>query len=1233
MSGLGLGAQIALALLIALVVLMLLFGIRKSYILRMAVKSLKRHKKMNMALLSATCISTTVIVGSLIAGDSLSASITDAVFDNLGEVDEVVISNRLFDTAIIDRLNDDSTLMESVDLLSPIIHMQGIAENSQTKARTRTATIIGFEPGFFDFGEMVYTDGNQVNPDLDENEVYINEELASEIGVKQGDMIGVSFTDLDSVFEAIFHGNRKQTTTDAMFLVKGLVRSHSLGRFQLTANRNPPQNLFIELDNLNGVMGIENKANMILVSNKGDKVEGLEICSIATQKLENALEDALIYSDAGLNVIENQNLNYVKVEADDIFFPHGYYELLENSDVLAGNAISPHLTYFWNTLTLGNNTVAYSTVTSFDSDIDSEFGQFTLNGSGQKVDGDLQENEIIITNWTAERLQANPGDTVYMNYSIMDEFYNIHYYQETFTIKYIVDMQGKANDSALMPPFPGIEDRTSPFDWDPPFPLELGLITDEDEHYWESYKGTPKAFISMKSGAKMWDTDIGNITHIKLKPQAGQNLSQLADETKEVLSNYVGLSEAQLAVKAVKQDALNSREGITIFTGMFLAFSAACIMASAVLIILLITLMVESRQPEIGILRALGFRMSAVNNIFLLEGTFLSILGGLLGALFGFLFGLFLISGMNTFWSAIVESSQVSFSFTPDSLILGFSSGVIISIFTMIFAFKYEGRRTIVGSIKKITQKKENKLPFLMSLLFLLGGVASLGLPFIMGSSPGFDIELISFGLGPFLLLLAVNGFVPIFTKKRIDLVIGIIIIVHTLFIMYYFADSAMLMALFFLSGFQLLFGFLLIFYHSIMKMTVLAQDDILKRPARESKRWLFSFAKKNAARTPKRTMFTVFLFSLTLFVLVSLTINLQGAVIDVDRAVSESGGGFHIMGESTNPVFANLANQSSREEAGVEDPVFDELFVQQFKSRGDIGGTCSNLNPKANPRIIGANESFFDINSFLFISNTEPKTNVNNPWWLLKEVLEDNEIPAVGDYNTLVWILGLDVGDTITIFNEDGEEVNLRIVGIIANSIFPGSLVIWDEYFDLLYPTNDGYQLFLFRSQAKDLKPQIQALENVLTKYGFDGFTVESVVVENILIENTYIAIFQVLLIFGLIIGTLGFGIVASRNALERRREMGILRAIGFTKKAILKTLLYENSYIVIVGITIGTLSGIIASSVYLIKLQVDLISWPWLNVLMILAASFVIAISASIIPIIKSSKMSVTEAIGVYE
>jgi ABC-type antimicrobial peptide transport system permease subunit len=138
---------------------------------------------------------------------------------------------------------------------------------------------------------------------------------------------------------------------------------------------------------------------------------------------------------------------------------------------------------------------------------------------------------------------------------------------------------------------------------------------------------------------------------------------------------------------------------------------------------------------------------------------------------------------------------------------------------------------------------------------------------------------------------------------------------------------------------------------------------------------------------------------------------------------------------------------------------------------------------------------------------------------------------------------------------------------------------------------------------------------------------------VANILVENTYISVFQVILVFGLVIGTLGFGIVVSRNIMERQREIGILRAIGFKKNLVFRSLLLENSYVLAASMAMGTLSGIIASSVYLVKINADILTWPWLPIAGILAASFSIAISSALLPMKKFSKESVVESIRMYE
>ena len=1241
MTGPGPGAQISLVVLVLLLGTLSLCFMKRPYVLTIALRFLRRRSKLNMAMVCATCISTLVITGSLIAGDSLERSIESAAYENLGEIDEIVSSDRLFNASLMNRLAANVSLMEKVDHLAPLLYLDGIAGNPATGTRTGTANIVGFDHGFLDLGELVSTDGTELGGVPALNEIYVNEKLAAEISVGKGDKVNISFSRPDQLFEAIFLGSLGSTNVRLQFRVKDVVKDEALGRFQLNAGRNPPQNVYVALESLQKVLGAEDAVNTILVSNNGGVREGGELSREVSRLLESSLDEALGHEDAGLRVVQNPEKGYMKLESENIFFPYRYHELLRDDQALDGlAATSPVLTYFWNELSFQDRSVAYSTVTAFDPTLDSEFGPFTLNesaheggGHAQKIEGALDENEIILNNWTAERLQAVPGDVVAMNFSVIDEFYGLSYHSQNFTVKYIVDMVGKANDPMLMPSFPGIEGKTSAFEWNPPFPMDLGRITDDDEKYWEEFEGTPKAFITFGTGTGLWETDIGNITQLRVSPREDTNLSTLAGQLERVLDAGVGRSETSITVTAVKQDALDSAEGVEIFTAMFLAYSTACMVAAAILIILLVTLRIDSRMTEIGMLRAVGFKRLSIAQIFLVEGVILSIVGGGLGIFAGLLFGAFMTAGMNSFWSSIVEEAPVSFYVTADSLMIGFSSGVAISVLTMVVALWHEGKRTVVGAIQRRSlERKPGERTIRLPLLFFVLGIAMM----VVLASLDIDFRdgggLVVVGLVIMCLALAGRGFGQA-KERRIDNWLGSALVLVALLLGYVFTDRAPVLELFFVSGFLMLSGLLLLFYHILTNLEEgrAGEKDQETKQAPNSTNWLVHFSLRNAARRPKRTMFSVFLFALTLFVLVSLSINIQGVVYDRDRVVREGGGGYQIMGESATPIFADLASGDSREDSDIHSELFDELEIEQFKTRGDVGGTCSNLNPNANPRIIGTNGSFFD-NSFAFVSHGKLGP-LKNPWELLTKGSKEEEIPVIGDYNTVVWILGLEQGSPILVPDESGRDVKLKVVGIIRNSIFQGSLFIWDRNFDMLYPTNPGYDLFLFRSEAGDLKPQMNELERALEEYGFDAYSVESRVIENILVENTYISVFLVLLVFGLLIGTLGFGIIVSRNVLERRTETGTLRAMGFTESMVLKSQVFENSFVVLSGMGVGAVSGIAAAAVYLAKMDIPIISWPWANVLAILGISYAFAMVSALLPILRSSKMPVAEARRVYE
>ena len=72
-------------------------------------------------------------------------------------------------------------------------------------------------------------------------------------------------------------------------------------------------------------------------------------------------------------------------------------------------------------------------------------------------------------------------------------------------------------------------------------------------------------------------------------------------------------------------------------------------------------------------------------------------------------------------------------------------------------------------------------------------------------------------------------------------------------------------------------------------------------------------------------------------------------------------------------------------------------------------------------------------------------------------------------------------------------------------------------------------------------------ALESRLADFGFDAEPAAARLAAFHRVENTYIATFQTLGALGLLLGTLGLGAVLVRNAFEQRRELALLRAVGY--------------------------------------------------------------------------------------
>src|SRR6185503_8595985 len=109
-------------------------------------------------------------------------------------------------------------------------------------------------------------------------------------------------------------------------------------------------------------------------------------------------------------------------------------------------------------------------------------------------------------------------------------------------------------------------------------------------------------------------------------------------------------------------------------------------------------------------------------------------------------------------------------------------------------------------------------------------------------------------------------------------------------------------------------------------------------------------------------------------------------------------------------------------------------------------------------------------------------------------------------------------------------------------------------------------------------------------SSYGFDATNTEEKLAAYHAVENTYLSTFQTLGALGLLLGTLGLGIILVRNVIERRAELATLRAFGFQRKQLGWLVFIESAFLLLVGILSGGSSAAVAVLPHLLSRSPDL-------------------------------------------
>lgn len=98
------------------------------------------------------------------------------------------------------------------------------------------------------------------------------------------------------------------------------------------------------------------------------------------------------------------------------------------------------------------------------------------------------------------------------------------------------------------------------------------------------------------------------------------------------------------------------------------------------------------------------------------------------------------------------------------------------------------------------------------------------------------------------------------------------------------------------------------------------------------------------------------------------------------------------------------------------------------------------------------------------------------------------------------------------------------------------------------------------------------------LKDFGLDLVPASQRLAEFSSVENTYLSIFQLLGGLGLILGSVGLGLVVLRNVLDRRGELAMLRAVGFDKITLRKMIFHEHNALMLGGLACGIVAALVA-------------------------------------------------------
>ena len=219
------------------------------------------------------------------------------------------------------------------------------------------------------------------------------------------------------------------------------------------------------------------------------------------------------------------------------------------------------------------------------------------------------------------------------------------------------------------------------------------------------------------------------------------------------------------------------------------------------------------------------------------------------------------------------------------------------------------------------------------------------------------------------------------------------------------------------------------------------------------------------------------------------------------------------------------------------------------------------------------------------------------------------------------------------------GATITLTIIGVLdetadAFGSLGGGMIAARQQLDEVSPYPIPVTNYRIKvSDGVDASQLSRNLEIAFQRNGMESNVLAELVEDSVSANQSFNYLLTGFMGLGLMVGVASLGVVSLRAVVERRQQIGVLRAIGYRRNMVQLTFLIESSFVVLLGVAIGVGLGTAISYLIVREIREDIetirFSIPWLQIVAIVAVAYLFSLATTLLPARQASNIYPAEAL----